>query len=51
LIRGPLLWCQVDGDLVIEDRAGTVFTYTLVEGQVVPFRAVKVCATGTTATV
>ncbi len=49
--RPRALWCQVDGDVVIEDRDGTVLTYTLVAGQVVPFRAVKVRATGTTATV
>lgn len=49
--RPRALWCQADGDVVIEDRDGTVLTYTMVAGQVLPFRAAKVRATGTTATV
>lgn len=49
--RPRALWCHQDGEVAVEDRDGTVLTYRLVAGQVLPFRAVKVRATGTTATV
>jgi hypothetical protein len=49
--RPRALWCEVEGTVAIEDRDGTVLTYTLMAGQVLPFRAVRVRATGTTATV
>ncbi len=45
------LWVQTDGNLSIADRAGTVLTYAVKAGMVIPFRATKVRATGTTATV
>ena len=49
--RPRALWCQTAGDLVIEDRWGTQLSYAVQPGQVLPFRASKVLATGTTATV
>ncbi len=49
--RPRALWCEQEGTVAIEDRNGTVLTYTLAQGQVLPFRAVKLRATGTTATV
>lgn len=49
--RPRALWCQSAGDLAIEDRDGTVLSYAVQPGQILPFRAVKVRATGTTATV
>ena len=49
--RPRALWCQTAGDVAIEDRDGTVLTYTVAAGQILPFRAAKVRATGTTATV
>ncbi len=49
--RPRALWCQAGGDVAIEDRDGTILTYTLAAGQVLPFRAAKVRATGTTAMV
>jgi hypothetical protein len=35
----------------LEDEAGNALTYFVQAGQIIPFRAVKVRATGTTATV
>ncbi|MBP1806449.1 spike base protein, RCAP_Rcc01079 family [Rubellimicrobium aerolatum] len=49
--RPRALWCQMAGDVVIEDIDGVQLTYAVQAGQVLPFRAVKVLATGTTATV
>lgn len=49
--RPRALWCQTQGELALEDAAGTVLTYTVAQGQILPFRAVRVRATGTTATV
>ncbi len=49
--RPRALWCDTGGSLALEDAAGTVLTYTVAAGQILPFRAVRVRATGTTATV
>lgn len=49
--RPRALWCEAAGTVSVEDRDGIVLSYTLSAGQVLPFRAVKVRATGTTATV
>ncbi|HVG48066.1 MAG TPA: hypothetical protein VM899_08025 [Rubellimicrobium sp.] len=49
--RPRALYCQTAGDVVLEDRQGTLLTYAVQPGQVLPFRAAKVRATGTTATV
>ena len=46
------LWCAVSGTLRITTRGGTVLNFTAAEfpaGQVFPWSAVKVHATGTTA--
>jgi hypothetical protein len=51
LPRPRALWCQTPGALALEDSTGTVLTYTVQQGQILPFRAVRVRATGTTATV
>jgi hypothetical protein len=49
--RPRALFCQAAGEVAVEDRQGVVLTYTLAAGQILPFRAVRVRATGTTATV
>ena len=49
--RPRALRVQVGGELSVVDEAGTVVSYTVLAGEVLPFRAVKVRATGTTATV
>jgi hypothetical protein len=49
--RPKALYCETAGTVVIRDEAGTDLTYTLVQGQILPFRGVRVLATGTTATV
>ena len=49
--RPRALWCQTSGNLALEDREGTVLNYSVTAGQILPFRAVRVLATGTTATV
>jgi hypothetical protein len=49
--RPRALYVQTAGDLALEDRSGTVLTYAVQAGQVLPFRASRVRATGTTATV
>ncbi len=51
LPRPRALWCQTAGNLAIEDSAGNVLTYAVAAGQIIPFRAVRIRATGTTATV
>ena len=44
-------YCLTAGDVAIEDRQGIVLTYAVQAGQVLPFRAAKVRASGITATV
>jgi len=48
--RPRAIYCNVAGDAVIRDEAGTDATYALNAGQVIPFRGVRVLVTGTTAT-
>lgn len=45
------IYCAVSGTVAIRDVAGTDLTYTLSAGDVLPFRGVRVLASGTTATV
>lgn len=45
------LYCQTSGTVAVRDSAGVDVTYTVTAGQVLDFRAVRVLATGTTATV
>ncbi|GGW22806.1 hypothetical protein GCM10011452_06890 [Gemmobacter lanyuensis] len=43
------LYANTSGTATLEDRAGAVITYNLIAGQILPFRAVRVRATGTSA--
>jgi len=45
------LYFNTSGTVVIVDEAGTALSYTVTAGQAIPFRGVRVNATGTTATV
>lgn len=49
--RPRALFCTVAGNAVIRDEAGTDITYPLTQGQILPFRGVRILATNTTATV
>jgi hypothetical protein len=49
--RPRALRVQVGGTLSLVDEAGTVVSYTVLAGEILPFRAVRVRATGTSATV
>lgn len=44
------LFCGGAGSVVLRDRNGTEAAYALAAGQILPFRPVRVLATGTTAT-
>jgi len=44
------IFCQVGGTVVIRDKAGTNLSYTLTAGAILPFRGVRILATGTTGT-
>lgn len=48
--RPRALYCQTAGTAALMDAAGTVVSYQVQAGQVLPFRASRVMATGTTAT-
>lgn len=50
-VRPRAIYCKASGDIVIRDDDGTQITYTLAAGDVLPIRAVRILATGTTATV
>lgn len=50
-VRPRALYCTVAGNVVIRDQAGTDITYPVTVGQILPFRANRILATGTTATV
>lgn len=45
------LYCTGAGDAAVVDQDGTVVIYALLVGDLLPFRAVRVNATDTTATV
>ncbi|MEL0435710.1 spike base protein, RCAP_Rcc01079 family [Phycobacter sp. K97] len=49
-VRPRVLYILVGGDLVIRDSEGSLLTYPVVSGQILPFSAIGVEATGTTAT-
>jgi hypothetical protein len=49
--RPRALWVQAGGTLVLEDAQGVALSYMVQAGQILPFRAARVRATGTTATV
>ena len=44
------LYCRAAGDVAVQDGDGLVLTYTVAAGEVLLFRATRVLATGTTAT-
>lgn len=48
--RPRALYCSAAGDVALSDGV-TTLTYTMTAGEVLPFRARRVMATGTTATV
>ena len=45
-----VLYCVQAGTAVIRDREGADLSYTLVAGQILPLSALRVLATGTSAT-
>ncbi|MEQ3625996.1 MAG: hypothetical protein ABNH26_08815 [Celeribacter sp.] len=49
--RPRALFVLTDGDLVIRDELDAEITYPVTAGSLLPFRAVGIEATGTTATV
>ncbi len=49
--RPRALKCLTAGDVAIRDIAGTVVVYPVEAGEVLEFRAVRILASGTTATV
>ena len=50
-VRPRALYCRSAGDVALQDGSGQVLTYTVAAGEVLLFRAARVLATGTTATV
>lgn len=48
--RPLAIYCQASGTIVIRDEAGTDLPYAMTAGQVLPFRGVRVLATGTSGT-
>lgn len=50
-VRPRVIFCQTSGSLVLRDGSGTDISYTVTAGQILPLSAVRVLATGTTATV
>ena len=45
-----VLYCQLDGTAQIVDSAGTVLPYAMIAGTWIPFRGIRINATGTTGT-
>ena len=48
-VQPRAIYCRTAGDVVIADGGGQVLTYTVAAGDVLLFRATRVHATGTTA--
>lgn len=48
--RPKAIFCKTDGTIVLRDEAGTDVGYPMTAGQVLPFRPVRVLATGTSGT-
>ena len=48
--RYDAIYCEGAGTVVIRDVGGTDLSYTLIQGQVLPFDGIRILATGTTAT-
>lgn len=49
-IRPRTIFCAEDGTAVIRDEGGTDLPYQMTAGTYLPFRGVRVLATGTTGT-
>jgi len=49
-IRPRVLYCAADGTAVVRDGVGNDLSYSLLAGDILPVSAVRVLATGTTAT-
>ncbi len=49
-VRPRVLFILTTGDLAIRDSDDSILTYPVTSGQIVPFSAVGIEATGTTAT-
>ncbi|SEW44419.1 hypothetical protein SAMN04488515_3191 [Cognatiyoonia koreensis] len=49
-IRPRVIYCQVAGDIVVQDIHGTVLTYSLLAGDQLSLRGVRVLSTGTSGT-
>lgn len=49
-IRPRVLYCAADGTAMVRDGVGNDLSYSLLAGDILPISAVRVLATGTTAT-
>jgi len=49
-VRPRAIFALTDGNAVLRDQAGVDVTYPVTAGTLLPFRPVRVLATGTTAT-
>ena len=45
-----VIYCHVEGTIVVRDSEGTTLPYTMVAGDCIDFRGVRVMNTGTTGT-
>lgn len=45
-----VIYCEVDGTIAIRDETGVTLTYSLVSGDRLDFRGVRVLSTGTSGT-
>lgn len=45
-----VIYILTDGNVVVRDRSGVDITYPVTAGQILPFSAVRILATSTTAT-
>jgi hypothetical protein len=49
-IRPRSIYCAVAGTAQVVDAAGVVLPYVMTQGQILPFRGVRINSTGTTGT-
>lgn len=47
-VQPKAIYCQADGTIVITDESGVDLPYAMKQGQILPVRALKVKAAGTT---
>ena len=45
-----VIYCQVEGTIVVRDTEGIALPYTMVAGDRIDFRGVRIMSTGTTGT-